>query len=66
MWHFPTDDEIREAARQLLEGGFNGVNPEKAVFATRLIEGAGSSSNRGAVFRRITDAVIQLEKGGGS
>ncbi|MEV0220873.1 hypothetical protein [Streptomyces sp. NPDC050704] len=42
----PTDAEIHEAARQLWAGGFNGKDPEKAAYANRLVDEAGSQGGQ--------------------
>jgi hypothetical protein len=56
----PTDAEIREAARLLWDGGFNGKDPEKAVCANRLVAEAGDQ--RGWVASRIMYAAADLQQ----
>ncbi|MFD7709491.1 hypothetical protein [Streptomyces sp. NPDC059786] len=54
----PTDDEIQRAAWLLVDGGFNDVDPEKARYATELVEGAGEHRSR--VVALILDRAAEL------
>lgn len=59
----PTDAEIREAARLLWEGGFNGKDPGKAAYANRLVGDAGDQGGR--VASQILYAAADLHQEAG-